>query len=202
MAAHPVNMHAVRNLRLPVHEFHAAGLMEAFGFFQVSQKMVDEVVFRRVAPPEIELAPLEIKARGGEQLRRHEMIPMQMAHDQRLDIRGFDSEMPEQLPLLAVVGVIRVSRLLGLLAEARVDNDGRAAVFGRENPEEIGERARPPRFTQIQEPGGVARARALAQGVEVIGRLAQVETSMCIEKSREKWSSLFDGDDYAIIFRT
>ena len=165
VAAHPMNVHAVRNLRLPVHEFHTAGLMEAFGFGQIAQKMVDEVVFRRVAPPEIEFAPLEIKARTREESRRHEMIPVKMAHDQRLDIRGFDSEMPQQLPLLAVVGVIGVSRLLGFLAEAGVDDDGSAAILRRENPEEIGERARPPRFAQVKEPGGVARARALAQGV-------------------------------------
>ena len=103
VAAHPVDMHAVRNLRLPVHEFHTAGLMEAFGFFQIAQKMVDEMVFRRVAPPEIKLTFLEIKTSGGEEPRRHEMIPVKMAHDERLDIRRLDAEMPQKLPLLAVV---------------------------------------------------------------------------------------------------
>lgn len=86
--------------------------------------------------------------------------------------------MPEQFMLRAVVGVIGVSRLLGFLAEAGVDHDRRAAIFGLQHPEEIGERARPPRFAQVKEPGGVARARALAQGVEVVGRLAQGDTSV------------------------
>ena len=67
VAARPVDAHAVGDFRLPVHEFHAAGFQELLRFFQVAQKMVDEVVFRRVAPPEIEFALLEVKAGPGEQ---------------------------------------------------------------------------------------------------------------------------------------
>ena len=62
---------------------------------------------------------------------------------------GLIPEMPQKLSLLAVVRIVGISRLLGLLAEAGVDDDGRAAVFGRQHPEEIGERARPPRFAEI-----------------------------------------------------
>ena len=101
------------------------------------------------------------------------MIPVEMAHDHRLDLRRLQVEILEQFMLRAVVGVVGVSRLLRFLAETGVDDNGLTPVFWHQHPEEIGQRARPARFAQVQEPGSVAHARALAQGIEVVGRFAQ-----------------------------
>ena len=181
MAPHGVDAHPGGDLGVALEQMEPALLLQPGGVPEVGQVVAQEGVLPRRPPPEAELPPLEVEPGLREEPGRPEVIPVQVAEDDRLHVLGFELEGGEEVAVPAIALELGVPGAALPLQEARVHQErlptalglgappGRAAAHGLEQPEEIGQAGLAPGVGQVEQERGVALPPALAERVDAVG---------------------------------